>query len=555
VTSQRGAFGKKAPPTDGEDMTIGEWNDKARSVIDRLTREHADNSGGEAKTLIKDLRDNRQFKPLIDVATAYQANAAFDADIVTWQAQGLIETGNLEKARELLIDVAAKVQAGPQFVEAKGILGRAWKQSFFESADKSSSQAREAIGKSLAEYKACSDAKPGGSVWADLNRLALTVFANRNNIPTANGIEPRDMALKLLSALDATPINERDNFYHASRAEAYLGLEDLEAVEIHIGAYVRSEATPAFNLASTLRQFTELWQLDRQGPQGHGIIQALQASLLHEKQYGRLELSPDQMHQALGAERPSDQQLQKILGAGGLARYDWLMKGLTTARSVGVISHAAQGRQGTGFLVRGGALIPNFGDELIVVTNAHVISEPAGDYGSVAFGDCTITFEAVDKNMAYEFDKVLWQSAVPDLDCTLLRLKTQPDGIKPLEIATNLPPIPKTADAAKPRVYVIGYPGGRELTFSLQDNDLLDHEAPPDGAPPKPNVCRVQYRAPTEHGSSGSPVFESSLWRVIALHHAGDDAMERLNGKGGTWPANEGIWIQSIVKAAGAANP
>jgi hypothetical protein len=131
VTSQRGAFGKKAPPTDGEDMTIGEWNDKARSVIDRLTREHADNSGGEAKTLIKDLRDNRQFKPLIDVATAYQANAAFDADIVTWQAQGLIETGNLEKARELLIDVAAKVQAGPQFVEAKGILGRAWKQSFF----------------------------------------------------------------------------------------------------------------------------------------------------------------------------------------------------------------------------------------------------------------------------------------------------------------------------------------------------------------------------------------------------------------------------------------
>jgi hypothetical protein len=30
-------------------------------------------------------------------------------------------------------------------------------------------------------------------------------------------------------------------------------------------AYVRSEATNAFALAGTLRQFTDLWQLDRQG--------------------------------------------------------------------------------------------------------------------------------------------------------------------------------------------------------------------------------------------------------------------------------------------------
>jgi V8-like Glu-specific endopeptidase len=509
-----------------------------------------------AKALMKSLRDERQFKFLVDVAAAYTANAAYDPVVVTWQAQGLIESGDAPKARALLADLAARVPAGsPAFIEAKGLLGRAWKQTFFDSPDKSSKEAHDAIGNSLIEYKTCFDAEPGGSAWAGVNLLALSAFARREGIPAAIDLDVRAMALKVLTALDATPIEKRDNWYHASRAEAYLAMGDLENVEMHIGVYVRSDATTAFNLGSTLRQFTELWQLDQQGPRGHGIVQALRAALLQEKEYGRLELSPDQVHQALGAERPSEQQLQKILGAGGLARYDWLMKGLTTARSVGVISHAALGRQGTGFLVRGGALKPNLGDELIVVTNAHVISDPPGPYGSVAFGDCTITFEAVDKNMAYEFDKVLWQSTVPDLDCTLLRLKTPPEGIKPLEIATNIPPIPKTADAAKPRVYVIGYPGGRELTFSLQDNDLLDHEAPPDGAPPKPNVCRVQYRAPTEHGSSGSPVFESSLWRVIALHHAGDDAMERLNGKGGTWPANEGIWIQSIVKAAGAANP
>src|SRR5688572_26582433 len=90
----------------------------------------------------------------------------------------------------------------------------------------------------------------------------------------------------------------------------------------------------------------------------------------------------------------------------------------------------------------------------------------------------------------------------------------------------------------KPRVYVIGYPGGRKQAFSLQDNDLLDHEAPPDGTPPDPAVRRLQYRAPTDLGSSGSPVFDASFWRVIALHHAGDKAMQRLNGKVDAWPAN-----------------
>ena len=57
--------------------------------------------------------------------------------------------------------------------------------------------------------------------------------------------------------IDATPIDKRDNWYHASRAEAYLAMGDLENVEMHIGVYVRSSATTAFNLGGTLRQFTE----------------------------------------------------------------------------------------------------------------------------------------------------------------------------------------------------------------------------------------------------------------------------------------------------------
>jgi hypothetical protein len=40
-------------------------------------------------------------------------------------------------------------------------------------------------------------------------------------------------------------------------------------------------------------------------------------------------------------------------------------------------------------------------------------------------------------------------------------------------------------------------------------------------------------------------------WKLVAIHHAGGDFMPRLNGKSGTYAANEGIGIFGI--AAGLA--
>src|SRR5262249_7919086 len=355
---------------------------------------------------------------------------------------------------------------------------------------------------------------------------------------------------KLLAQLDATPPHQRNNWYHASRAEAYLGLGDLEAVEMHIGAYVRSADTNAFALAGTLRQFTDLWQLDQQSDRGRGIVQALRAALLGLKPRGRLELTRDQIHQTLVKPNPSDAQLQKILGNTGLKNHWWMRKAVESASSVGII-RAAGSRVGTGFLVRGGDFLPALGDELSVATNAHVISDRRRYADAASYQDASITFEGLETMPSSPFEEIVWQHC--DLDCSLLRLKAMPDGMKPLAIDPNpLPPLPKTdvPTARRVQVYVIGYPAGRDLTYSLEDNDLLDHEGPPDGHPPNPVVLRLQYRAPTEPGSSGSPVFNASYWQVIALHHAGDTAMDRLNGLAGKWPANEGIWIQSIVAAA-----
>jgi V8-like Glu-specific endopeptidase len=160
-------------------------------------------------------------------------------------------------------------------------------------------------------------------------------------------------------------------------------------------------------------------------------------------------------------------------------------------------------------------------------------------------------FEAVDANRVYGVSEILWTSPPEQCDASVLRLDAATQGVTPMPIAKALPIIEEAA-----RVYVIGHPGGRDLAFSFQDNELLDHEGPPAGKPQIAGVCRVHYRAPTEGGSSGSPVFNGSSWEVIALHHKGGKlGMPRLNGVQGSYAANEGIWMQSIVNQVREKTP
>jgi len=91
---------------------------------------------------------------------------------------------------------------------------------------------------------------------------------------------------------------------------------------------------------------------------------------------------------------------------------------------------------------------------------------------------------------------------------------------------------------------VIGHPRGlNQPQFSLQDNLLLDYDD-----------TYVHYRSPTEPGSSGSPVFDNK-WALIALHHAGAIDTPRLNHRGGSYAANEGIRLSAILEALRRRQP
>ena len=523
-----------------------DW-EQSRAYVRKLIEDAGAGGGSDFAKKVKSaasyLRDRREFDCLDQFAEELRQRGPTDPEIVKLQAQSFIDRGKPGTALVLLEAIANS----DQFVEAHGLMGRAWKQIFFDAQDKSSDLAKQALVKSFNEYKIAYGGSPGGNVWVGLNMLAVAAFANREGIQIPLDIEIHSWADKMLKSLEALPTEQQDNWYHSSIAESCFGLEDLDGAEKHIGAYVQNDGTTAFALAGTLRQFTDLWQLDKRGDRGLGIVQALRAALL-KKTNGLLDLTPEQVSKALMGPKPSGEQLEKILGRDGLETYEWLQTGFDRARAVGVIRTPEDGRIGTGFLVAAKDFMPALGDESLVMTNAHVISDAPEDRAAALPEDAKIVFEAADKRTEYKFAKVVWRSPVAHLDCALLRLDQQPQGIKPLPFATLLP-----AKDWQQRVYVIGYPGGRDLAFSLQDNLLIDHEGPPDGQPPDPIVCRLQYRAPTAPGSSGSPVFSAKGWKVVALHHAGSESMPKLNGKAGRWPANEGIWIQSILAASRAA--
>ena len=206
-------------------------------------------------------------------------------------------------------------------------------------------------------------------------------------------------------------------------------------------------------------------------------------------------------------------------------------------------------RIGTAFLVRAGDLGRAPANELLVLTNFHVVNQDGVSPG-IRPDAAEIVFEAKGPERRHRVERILWTSPPERHDASLLRLVDPVEGIEPLSLATMLPDLGGNA-----RVYVIGHPRGGALAFSFQDNELLDHEGPPDGKPQIDGVCRLHYRTPTLGGSSGSPVFDASLWEVAALHHKGGAmGMPRLNGKEGSYGANEGLALlamQGEIAAAG----
>ena len=500
------------------------------------------------RDLLELLRGCRCFEALSRLADALIRMGREELIVSRLYAQGLIDQGLLIAAREVLRGLIRRAADDPgEHSEARGLMGRVNKQIYVDARGRPSDQARQALRQAIACYREVYEEDPQQHLWHGVNLVALTQRARADGIAIRGLPDCRDLATAILEAVGNLQRRTVDAWDYACAAEACIALEDWDGATHWAERYIGHQSTDHFALAGTLRQLTEVWRFSAETPEAGQLIVALRGALLRSRD-GRLELTAGQLQRTAAALDNPGPRLERVLGTVGTHTLTWLRAGMERARSVALIRGPGGRGIGTGFLVRGGDLHPAFGDELVVITNAHVVSELQDD-GGVEPDQAMITFEVQNSisgaQRYYRVVKLLWGSPKQHLDISLLRLDPPVQDIAPCPIARSLPPLNNDQ-----RVYIIGHPKGGELSFSLQDNELLDHEGPPSGTPSQPERCLIHYRAPTEPGSSGSPVFNQAPdWQIIGLHHAGGEYVRKLNGQSGTYAANEAIWIQSIAKA------
>lgn len=201
-----------------------------------------------------------------------------------------------------------------------------------------------------------------------------------------------------------------------------------------------------------------------------------------------------------------------------LVHVSFLEIGLRRSRSVARIKYR-DGSLATGFLIPGDLL----------VTNHHVLKQPADAAGAIAQFNHQKTADGRDEEMAeFPLDPEAFFTTSAAEDCTIVKVSGEPSARWG---AIELGPMQIQVDD---RVNVIQHPGGDQKQLSFFHNLVMFV-----------GEGRVQYLTDTLPGSSGSPVFDKE-WNLVALHHSGGWITEP--GSKETFYRNEGIHVERVAE-------
>ena len=496
-----------------------------------------------AKDMLHMLRKKRRFQLMAQLAEALVESGLQTPQVRRQYAQAMIDQGLLGPGESLLQEIIKDPQrlVGEE-MEARGLTGRIYKQRYVNNNDPDSPANRANLERALNEYLHVYRLKPEKYLWHGINVVALAARARRDGFPTAGLPDDKELARAVLETLlerREEAIEELPAYDIATMMEAYVALGEHKKAVGEASRYLFSKGADAFELGSTLRQLTEVWQLNEEEPPGSLLLPICKAGYMRKEGASHFEKDPKKIAEEAAAAGKAVKTLQggggyeKAFSSDAMVTLEWYRAGLETCNSIARVQKKNGEGWGTGWLVKAADFFPGRQDVLLL-TNEHVISDEDPHEKAIFPESARANFQSVGQIIPV--GEIVYSNTYTDLDATFVTLKEEPKA-PPLTLAKRgvrmaQPP---------PRMYVIGYPLGGDIKLSLQDNYLIGC-----------NERLLHYRTPTEPGSSGSPVFESDNWEVVALHHRGEDAMTPIDGKGEPYQANEGITIPIIQEATRA---
>lgn len=241
---------------------------------------------------------------------------------------------------------------------------------------------------------------------------------------------------------------------------------------------------------------------------------------------------------------------EKVIFRDDMVSYGFLNGGFEAGRAVARLrvqrydNGAAKllpGGQEEIYLGTGWLLAPD-----LLLTNHHVVNARRDGEGHASLADLKLQAQSTSAQFDYDADAIQGTlvnatelvASDPDLDYALLRLEK---SLPRTPLVLSRDEINVTDDSYI-AVNIIQHPNGQPKKVAIRNNLVYDSKFP-----------KLRYFTDTQHGSSGSPVFNDS-WQVVALHRAATyvDSV-KFQGRTTGW-VNEGTQITAILNDLKAKN-
>jgi subtilisin family serine protease len=232
---------------------------------------------------LKALRRKRQFLLMRRYAEGVQGSGSRDLQVRRQYAQSLIELKQFEEAIEVLTALiadttpAASQDVLDEQIEARGLMGRVWKQKYVDAGP---ARDRQQLDRAIDAYRSVFTGDPE-QVWHGINAASCMLRAERDGIDGHSRAEARAIAAKVLEVLERreAAMAKKDKrmgvWDYATRVEALVDLGALKEAADALDVYLKHPGMDAFEVSSTFRQFDEVLQLGGGDEPGRVLLKRL----------------------------------------------------------------------------------------------------------------------------------------------------------------------------------------------------------------------------------------------------------------------------------------